>query len=166
LASKSDGVSGVYIAKAVAKLPSVNYSQTIGVFGLIVAIIAMALKDIQSNIKGDSLFQFGFKEISSFFAKFSSDLLLVTYGVMSFILGVAYFYYFNGMLNGNQNSKLLILTPFYLFFVFLIAFVSIVIRSSKESQLSSWWMDVPAAARGGSYLVLIVLLPLYIWHHK
>lgn len=169
--SRINSIGDAYIAKVTTYFSyfSSSYRRRflIGI-ALVLGGAAIAFKDLELFVSKNSknsrfeCLNLIVKELSSFLAKISSDLLLIAYSMLSFLVGnVVFLYcYFHDEFPVNLVMYAL---PACLIFMVLLGGFSIFIRSTNEDWFNSKYGGLTLSKRLAIFLLLIFCGLGFIW---
>lgn len=126
--SALEGAGGESLRKAIATPPSSDFTQMIGVIGVLIGGVALLVKEGYLKSKDDSVLEY-------LLSKITTDLVLAPFNIMSFVLGWGLYLYIKGAFEG-QNVAIfgILLLPYTVIMAFL-ALISLAVRAKEGEYL-------------------------------
>lgn len=161
----SDGVRGAYVRDAISSLPSSSVPQLVAGLGLVLLIINVMTKELKLTFGGIFSLKYLFVPINDFLSKVSSDLILVGYSSMSFIVGWVTHFFVVTPTTADENKLIFMMIGFLVLLTAILGVLSLVARSDFDAPiLAGWKRLMPAIVRWGVYLTLLSIIPWVFWY--
>ncbi|WP_445357662.1 hypothetical protein ACJJIC_19005 [Microbulbifer sp. ANSA002] len=158
--------TGKFLGNALKIKPDINWGNFVAMAGLLVAPFAMVLREAEYAFQRHNIRIAAVSTIVFLLAKISSDLVLICYGMMSFVLGWSIYLFTNNNPTSHEYLIFGISLPFYLVIMFFLSFMSLIVRSELNGRLFGWWRSqFPAFGRVAIYSLSLVVFGVVSWVH-
>jgi len=138
-------------------------TQIYGVIGISVCGLALMIYTITRHLNiSESTFAI---TLNALIRRIGSDLTLVPFSIMSFMLGVIINYFIIGTFTNEQEMKLLSLIPFVLLLMATIALVTLVSKPHDSNFFSSRFNNYSYSLRYSSSVALTLVPAVVIFIH-
>ncbi len=145
------------------KSPS-ELAELFSMIGLILAPIALIIKEINHLCRSHELSSAFISEPSYWLSKLSSDLILIAYGAMFFLIGWGAYLLIYKSHTLNEYIAVLLISPLTIFYTGLLGLISCFIKVDFDHKLFLWWNNfLPFKYRIIIYLMLIPVNIFMLW---
>ncbi|WP_444888241.1 hypothetical protein [Microbulbifer sp. JMSA008] len=158
--------TGKFLENALKIKPDINWGNFVAMAGLLVAPFAMMLREAEYAFQRNNIRIAAVSIIVFLLAKISSDLVLICYGMMSFVLGWSIYLFTNNNPTSHEYLIFGVSLPFYLAIMFFLSFMSLIVRSELNGRLFGWWRSqFPVFGRVAIYSLFLVVFGVVSWVH-